>query len=431
MINQKYVNISELEITEFEGYLKIRKGLSDSTVKLYLRLFRQFVKNVRKESVTSRDIEDYLSKSRSKRNDLAMLKALFRDFIGIDIVGQFKIPKNNIKPKILPDIDKIKVFFDALPRERDKTIFLFLASSGLRLGELLGLKNSDIDFGKRMIIPDVHNGQTKHSWITFYNKETEQFLKQHRNKDGLNNKLFNISRNHVERIFQETSEKTGIKITPQTLRSIFTREMTFKQVSDRYIDAFCGRAPNSNDQTNNHCLKDLRDDADMSNYPYPDGRRKLIRFTREITCNGEIQNEVIKADLIEKINREDEMYQAIHRIRPLGSPKKIYVFGIVPEKVKEELTYQEIPDINHLIEDLEKHVRNKERKEFDIETLFEDGKLYPEIVKEVMKLGYSSSGADKKIKKLIDNSSEWERVQTQVEGIDKPVYILKRINPSN
>ncbi|NOR59117.1 MAG: hypothetical protein GQ469_00560 [Methanosarcinales archaeon] len=85
VINQKYVNISELEITEFERYLKIRKGLSDSTVKLYLRLFRQFVKNVRKESVTSRDIEDYLSKSRSKRNDLAMLKALFRDFIGIDI----------------------------------------------------------------------------------------------------------------------------------------------------------------------------------------------------------------------------------------------------------------------------------------------------------------------------------------------------------
>ncbi len=120
MINQEYVNISELEITEFERYLKIRKGLSDSTVKLYLRLFRQFVKNVRKESVTSRDVEDYLIKSRSKRNDLAMLKALFRDFIGIDIVGQFKIPKNNIKPKVLPDIDKIKVFFDSLSRTKWK-----------------------------------------------------------------------------------------------------------------------------------------------------------------------------------------------------------------------------------------------------------------------------------------------------------------------
>ncbi len=122
--------------------MRIRKGLSDYTVKTYLIFCKKFIRDIRKDIVTRHAIEDYLGASKNKRNDLAMFKALFRDFLGVDIVGEFRIPKNNIKPKILPDINKIKIFYDNLPDIRDKAIFLLLASSGLRFGEVLSLRLS-------------------------------------------------------------------------------------------------------------------------------------------------------------------------------------------------------------------------------------------------------------------------------------------------
>ncbi len=110
-IDNPAVDLSGINTKEFEKFLKVRKGLSDSTVRLYLVLFRQFVNNIRNNPVTGQDIEDYLSLLKNKRNDLAMLKACFRDFLKVDIVGEFKIPRNNIKPKILPDINKISRFY--------------------------------------------------------------------------------------------------------------------------------------------------------------------------------------------------------------------------------------------------------------------------------------------------------------------------------
>lgn len=56
---------------------------------------------------------------------------------------------------------------------------------------------------------------------------------------------FKISRNTVAHVFADVANKTGIDITPQTLRSVFAREMNLKRVPDRYIDAFCGRVPGS------------------------------------------------------------------------------------------------------------------------------------------------------------------------------------------
>lgn len=45
--------------------------------------------------------------------------------------------------------------------------------------------------------------------------------------------------------FKMTSEKTGIKVSPQILRDWFCNEMGRLGVQDRYVDAFCGRVPQS------------------------------------------------------------------------------------------------------------------------------------------------------------------------------------------
>jgi hypothetical protein len=164
-------------------------------------------------------------------------------------------------------------------------------------------------------------------------------------------------------------------------------------------------------------------------WEYPDKRHELINgYKVKKSSDGKYCYPVkIKARLLETILREEEMYQAIYRIRPLGKSKKIYVFGIIPEVVKDELSYEEIP-INSLIADLESQVQNKERKEFNIETLFEEGRRLTDIKDEfIRKTDYGQSIAYKKINESIDNSSEWERVKIKVSGIDRPVLILKKV----
>ena len=56
---------------------------------------------------------------------------------------------------------------------------------------------------------------------------------------------FETSRNTVAHVFKETSNKTGINLSAQTLRSVFAHEMGLKQITDLYIDAFCGRIPSN------------------------------------------------------------------------------------------------------------------------------------------------------------------------------------------
>lgn len=98
------------------------------------------------------------------------------------MVNDFKFPSISIKPKSLPSKEELRIFFDALPDIKYRIIFLALASSGLRISELL---NAEIDKGNP----------------------------------------FDSSRNTIAHLFKEISNKTGINISAQTLRSIFAREM--------------------------------------------------------------------------------------------------------------------------------------------------------------------------------------------------------------
>ena len=48
-----------------------------------------------------------------------------------------------------------------------------------------------------------------------------------------------------DKIFRKASEKSGVKIIPSDLRDWFCNKLGRLGVSDRYIDAFCGRVPRS------------------------------------------------------------------------------------------------------------------------------------------------------------------------------------------
>lgn len=58
-------------------------------------------------------------------------------------------------------------------------------------------------------------------------------------------RLFQMAKPTVNSVFQKISEESGVKITPQMLRRWFASEMASLGVDSTYIDAFCGRTPDS------------------------------------------------------------------------------------------------------------------------------------------------------------------------------------------
>jgi integrase/recombinase XerD len=128
-------------------------------VKNHIQYLDIFLKSVSRDiqDIVVNDIQDFMLEIKEKRtlatykNYLSMLKIFFRDFLGREeLIKEFKFPRQDVKPKFLPSKKDLKIFFDALPSMKYKVIFIALASSGLRISELL---NATIDRNKRMFVP--------------------------------------------------------------------------------------------------------------------------------------------------------------------------------------------------------------------------------------------------------------------------------------
>jgi site-specific recombinase XerD len=92
----------------------------------------------------------------------------------------------------------------------------------------------------------AHEGRTKRSWVTFFNEKAERVVREYlATRKDHSPKLFRISPHNFIALWKQASEETGIRITPQILREWFCDEMGRLGVPDRYVDALCGRVPNS------------------------------------------------------------------------------------------------------------------------------------------------------------------------------------------
>jgi len=229
----------------FREFLLVDLRRSEKTAIEQVRYVRRFLESLNKDSVSKEDMRSYLKDVKGEatyRNTLASLKVFFRDFLEMpQIVQSFRFPQTQFKPKVIPSTEDLRRFYEAIDSDMGKALFLFYATSGLRKNEALSLNKDDTDFSKRKVVPNYHSGSTKHSYVSFYNEETEALLKSVMGDD----KLFPISEREYRRVWRVAKVKTGIRITPQMLRDWFCEEMGRLGVSDRYIDAFCGRTPKS------------------------------------------------------------------------------------------------------------------------------------------------------------------------------------------
>jgi len=237
-------------LSDFKAFCMVDLQLTEETAKNHRAKIRRFLQWLNNRAINQNAIREYLNQFNGKNpytyaNILKSLKVFIRDFLkNPELVESFKFPQAPFKPKTIPSKKELQQFYEALESPKDKALFLLYASSGLRRHEALSLNIEDIDFTACMVKPKPHNGKTKHSWITFFNEDCAEALKQYlKSRKDTNPKLFPMGRANEEKLWSEARAKSGLSLTPQMLREWFCNEMGSLGAQDRYIDAFCGRLP--------------------------------------------------------------------------------------------------------------------------------------------------------------------------------------------
>jgi integrase len=241
-------------LRDFEGFCRIDRQLGDRTARGHVWQIGRLLDSLRKDprTITRDDLRSYLTGFNGKApatyaNTLKSLKVFFRDYLACgEVVQTFRFPRKEFRPRQVPSRADLQRFYAELDSTRDRALFLLYATSGLRKNEVLSLCREDIDLKKRMIVPRKRATRTKRTWVSFFNEEARETLVEYlETRTDDDPRLFPLSLKNCK-IFKNAAAETGLQITPQVLREeFFACELGRLNVPDRYVDAFCGRVPQS------------------------------------------------------------------------------------------------------------------------------------------------------------------------------------------
>lgn len=242
------------EIDEFIKYLKIVKKHSDYTLTNYkndlIELY-QFNNNLLNLNEKDRDeYMEYLYNKKLNRNTISRKLSSIRSFynylyeegyIKKNLFKELKNPKKNLAlPKYAKDNDLEKIFsiFDKTTPlgQRNSLILETLYATGVRVGELVNIKTSDIDDYNHSI---RILGKGKKERIVFYGSYCEDALNLYlkkgykelnkRNQEYLflNKNGEKISERSIRNIINDAVRKCQIEyhISPHTLRHTFATDL--------------------------------------------------------------------------------------------------------------------------------------------------------------------------------------------------------------
>ena len=248
-------------IEDFLNYLRYERNRSELTVRRYdqcLRDFESYFKNrdsqLSWESVDSDIIRDWMESLMDKgdmastvNNCLSAVRSFFRfalsrNLLSHDPAHQVKGPK---RQKPLPQfvkeeemdrlIDQPEMWGDKYKDVRARTIIILLYETGIRLSELLGLNDLDVDMatrqlkvtGKRNKQRIVPFGQELKVLLTDYMKLRDMQPERLEPALFLSDKGRRISKSQVERIVRNGLSKVSTlkKRSPHVLRHSFATAM--------------------------------------------------------------------------------------------------------------------------------------------------------------------------------------------------------------
>ena len=252
-------NIFETNLNNYLDYLKYQKNYSDYTIVSYRDDILEYLGYLKSESINYLEVEYsdirfflmYLKESKKDNNSsidrkLSSLRGFYKYMANEGVVrtNVFSLVSGPKKSKKLPryfEYNELEEMFNVPDLntslgQRDRLILEMLYATGVRVGELVNIRLSDIDLGRRNII--ILGKGNKERFVT-YGEYCEDSLKEYL-KDGrlslntkdsdylfLNNNGGQLTERGVRFILDKIIKQTGINksISPHMIRHSFATHL--------------------------------------------------------------------------------------------------------------------------------------------------------------------------------------------------------------
>ncbi len=179
--------------------------------------------------MNTKNLSTWTMKHARKVMRLAFSKALEDRLIAENPVDKIEIPNKQAKPRKTITASELKTLFENLKNTRWYWAFSFMLVTGLRRGELLALKWSDIDYENRRIIIDESNsstglGDTKSSKVHYVPLSNKAIYYLKKQKEMLQHEfnpiLYSPDLQKLDLVFPS---KKGTLMKPDSLNSVLDR----------------------------------------------------------------------------------------------------------------------------------------------------------------------------------------------------------------
>lgn len=272
------MNKSDL-LSKYESKL-ILKNYSDRTVEVYLSalgVFISYLKNNDVQKVTPKVLQDFYHFAQRDLNYgysmmkqlLASVKFLYREVLNESIDFDFNIQMK--KPSTIPvvlSIEEVERFLNTFNNLKHKAIFTLCYSAGLRLGEILNIKLSDIDSDRMQI--RINQAKGKKDRYSILSPKVLELLRKYVKEYKPSEYLFEgqnggkYSSASVQQLMRRHRKKANIKkkATPHTLRHSFATHLLDNGTDIRFIQELLGHQHISTTQIYTHVssrsMKDVK-----------------------------------------------------------------------------------------------------------------------------------------------------------------------------
>lgn len=272
------MNKTEL-ITKYKHQLILR-NYSKSTVDAYLSSLNNFLQYVKKKgfkeiSATQLEIYFFFCKKElnysysTMKQQLAAVRFLYQEVLKkpVDFDFNIKMKKPSTIPEVL-SVEEVQRLLNSFTNVKHKAIFTLCYSAGLRLGEILNIKMSDIDSDRMQI--RIHQAKGKKDRYSLLSPKVLELLRKYVGEYTPKEYLFEgqnggkYSSASVQQLMRKHRKKANIKkkATPHTLRHSFATHLLDKGTDIRFIQELLGHAHISTTQIYTHVssksLKDVK-----------------------------------------------------------------------------------------------------------------------------------------------------------------------------
>ncbi|NLC63690.1 MAG: tyrosine recombinase XerC [Thermoanaerobacterales bacterium] len=294
----------DLLIDKFLRYISVTKNKSKNTVKAYGKDLIQFLEYLKEikisepifHNVERKDIRGFLFylkekqlKKKTMSRKLSAIRSFFKYLTAEGILKE-NIASSAFAPKLPKNLPvflypkEIELLLSVQPNNvlgiRDKAILELLYATGLRVGEVVSLKTSDINFVSNYIIVlgkgsrerVVFFGRKAQLALEKYLRESRPFLAKDISCDSLflNKNGTTLSDRSVRRIIDKYVKNVSLKndISPHTLRHSFATHMLNNGADLKTVQELLGHASLSTTQIYTHVTRERLKEVYDKSFPH-------------------------------------------------------------------------------------------------------------------------------------------------------------------